>query len=276
MISSVSRRGVLAGCAGGGVLALAGCVSRSLDAEGTVTEEVDATDIAEVTVETTRGDIDIRGSETDTVSLEGRKQAADEDDLEDVSVDIDRDGDVLRLSVDADVDGLLSWLRARPRVDLELVVPRDLAALDLTSTNGDIDVQSVNSDVTAEVTNGDINLDLLTPGEVTADTTNGDVTLEVHSPADVTVGTTNGDVFVELTDDANVTVEATNGDVEIELPATAEPELVFETTNGDLDVQGLNAWSIDAGGSIETTVGAGTHRIAVETTNGDLLIRGRE
>lgn len=105
---------------------------------------------------------------------------------------------------------------------------------------------------------GEMNLQLTTPETLSA----------------VTVGTTNGDIAIDVEELADITVETTNGDVEIGLPATAEPELVFETTNGDLTVTGLDAESVDADGSVETTIGDGTHRIDVETTNGDLDIHG--
>lgn len=231
---SVSRRGVLGGCAAVVTAGLTGC-SGSLDAESTITREYDAADLSTVVVDATNGEIEIRGGERDTVAVEATKQAADEDALDDVTLDADRNGEALALTVDASGGGLLS-LDSTPRMDLVVSVPNSLT--------------------------------------VTAETTNGDVTLTLEGPESVRADTTNGDIEVALTGPADVTADTTNGDVSITVPADAEPVISFETTNGRFEATGLDAGSIEADGDIERTIGDGTHRLSVDTTNGDFSIQG--
>ncbi len=265
MTPSLRRRELLAGCAAAGTLALAGCLSSgSLDARESVPIEADAAAVEAVSITTEHGDIDTRGEPTETVDIDARKRAVDEGELDDVTVETERRDGQLSLVSEVDTDGgLLSGFDPAPRLTVDTVVPgrRDATAtldrLEWVTTNGDITAESVGGEVTAETTNGDVELDRLVPERVTVDTTNGDVT-------------------VDLRDTADVVVDTTNGDVELDVPSDAEPELVFDTTNGDVTVEGLDAGGVDTDGSVETTVGAGTHRIEVTTTNGDLDIRARE
>ncbi len=76
----LSRRSVLGACVVAGTACLAGCTSSgSLAGETTVTREYDGAELSEFTVETTKGDIDIREQQRETVRFEAMKQAADED-----------------------------------------------------------------------------------------------------------------------------------------------------------------------------------------------------
>lgn len=265
MTPSLRRRELLAGCAGAATLALAGCLSSgSLDASESVSLEADAAAVDAVSVTTENGDIYTRGEPTETVDIDARKRAADEGDLDDVTVETEQRGGELSLVSEVDSDGgLLPGFDPTPRLTVDLVVPgrgtetETPDRLEWVTTNGDITAESVGGEVTAEATNGDVELDRLTAASVTVDTTNGDVT-------------------VDMVDTADVVVDTTNGDVELNVPSEAEPELVFDTTNGGVTVEGLDAERVDTDGSTETTIGAGTHRIEVTTTNGDLDIRGRE
>lgn len=230
----MSRRSLLGACAVAGTVCLAGCSSGSLDAETTVTREYNGADISEFAVEAVNGDIDIREEQRETVNVEATKRAEDEDALDDITLREDRVGESLSLTVDSD-DGLLS-LDPTPRMDLVLAVPEGLS-------------------IRAETTNGDIEIRTRTAESISADTTNGDITLSLAKPSDIQANTTNGDVSITL-------------------PATAEPSISFETTNGEFEASGLDAGSIEADSGIDQTIGNGTYRIRVDTTNGDLRIQG--
>ena len=250
----LSRRRLLGGCAAAGAVGLAGCSSRSLAAETTVTEEYDASEIATLAIDVPNGTIDITGEQRQTVGVEATKQAVDEDALDRLTLQDERSEDSLSLAVDSGDSGLLS-LGPAPRMDLSLTVPPGLQ-LDAESTNGAITVDTAAADgITAEVTNGAVDIDTGGADSVTAETTNGDIALAVAEATDVQADTTNGNVSITL-------------------PATAEPSISYETTNGGFEASGLDAGSIEADAGVERTLGNGTHQLTVTTTNGDLTIRG--
>lgn len=252
----LSRRELLAGCATLGAAGLGGCLGGSLDETETVTQEHDGADIGRVGVATPDGEVELRGVERETIQVAGTKRAADEDALNDITLEAEHDGDTLSLTAEVDdSDGLLS-LEPSPRMDLAVEVPETRA-------------------VEAETTNGDVNCELPAPDAVGVRTTNGNVNCTAGDPGTVSARTVNGDISLFLDELADVTAETTNGDVTITVPASAEPEVSFETTNGSLDITGLDAASLDVDSTVETTIGDGTHRIAVETTNGDFRLQGR-
>ena len=232
------RRSLLGACGVAGSACLAGCTSSgSLAAETTLTREYDGAQISEFTVETINGDIDIREEQRETVSVEATKHAADEDALKDVTLVEDRTGERLSLTVESNDSGLLSFGTA-PRMDLVLVVPGRLS-------------------ITTETTNGTIDIGSRTAESLSAESTNGDIVLSVANSSDIQATTTNGNVSITL-------------------PATAEPSVSFETTNGEVATSGLEAGSIESDSEINQTIGNGTHRISVDTTNGDLKIQGED
>ncbi len=233
-----TRRRVIAGGASAVAAGLAGCLGGENDTEETVTDEIAADDIDRLSVETTNGEIRVHGEERDTVTLTARKQAQDEDTLDEVAVDIVQSGQTLNVVADdGGNSGLAALLEPDPVVDLELAVPLSLATVEADTTNGDIQCNNLESSISAE--------------------------------------TTNGDVATELNDAEDIQAETTNGDIEVSVPPTIEAKLSLETTNGALDVRRLDGYEVDSESSVETTLGAGTHEIDCETTNGDVTVQGR-
>lgn len=232
-----TRRRVIAGGATAVVAGLAGCVGGENDVEETVTDERQAEDIEQLSVENTNGRVDVRGSDRETISITGRKRAPDEDRLGEVAIETTETDQTLTVAVSDDGGGILVNLGPTPAVDLEIEVPASLADVDAETTNGGVTVRGVDSAIAAE-------------------TTNGDVTAALNEPE-------------------NVVAETTNGDIELTVPSTIEAELSLDTTNGSLDIHELESYETTSESSIEATVGAGTHRIECETTNGDVTVRGR-
>lgn len=232
-----TRRRVIAGGASAVAAGLAGCLGGENDTEETVTDEIAADDIDRLSVETTNGEIRVHGEERDTVTLTARKQGQDEDDLDDVTVETERTGQTLNIVADDGKSGLAALFGPEPEVDLELAVPLSLATVEADTTNGDIQCNNLESSISAE--------------------------------------TTNGDVATELNDAEDIQAETTNGDIEVSVPPTIEAKLSLETTNGALDVRRLDGYEVDSESSVEATLGAGTHEIDCETTNGDVTVQGR-
>ncbi|PSP18385.1 hypothetical protein BRC62_03270 [Halobacteriales archaeon QH_10_67_13] len=191
-----------------------------------------------IVVETPNGDVDLRSTDG-PISVTGTKRATDAADLTNVTLTMSRDGDTLELAVEID-EGLFSF-GTSPRMDLEVAIP-ELAAVE-------------------------------------ADTTNGEITCDLSSVTTVAATATNGNIDCAIEGAEDVTAETINGDVDVTLPAGAEPALAFDAVSGGLSVTGLEAGSVESGSilgaSVETTIGAGTTRVEVETVNGDATIRGR-
>lgn len=233
---TLTRRNAIAGGATAVVAGLVGCVSSENDAEETVVDEQQAEDIERLSVEVRNGNIRVRSSERDTVSLTGQKRAPNAGRLDDVTVETEQTGQTLTVSV-LDGGGPLTHLGPTPEVDIEVDVPASLTAVEVDTTNGDIVLQEAEAVVAAEATKGDI-------------------TAEIDEPEDVSA-------------------ETTNGDVELTVPSTIEPELSLDTTHGSLDIDGLQGYETTTDTSLEATLGSGTCRIECETVNGDVAVQGR-
>lgn len=234
---------------------LAGCLSGELSAEETVTERRDAAEVTSLSVEVVNGEVSVLGEERGTVEIRGQKRTADEDDLDDVYLETNREGPELTVTVEDDTsDGLLSF-GPDPETDLELTVPDSLASVTAETTNGDVAVDQLDSDVTLETTNGDI----------VAQDLGGAVTAE----------STNGTVYLELAESHNVSVETTNGDIDLTLPPSIPARFSLDTTNGEVSVTDLDGLTVDGKSTVEAELGDVAHRIDCETTNGDVAVRGR-
>ncbi len=231
-----SRRQLLAGIATAGIVGTAGCATQSQPATDTITRTFDSTDLSTVVVESPDGAIDVTDSETPTVRVEGHKQAPDESTLGDITVDTARQQNRLYLATKQPTSGLQLLSSSPPHMDLTVALP-DEVAVEAASTNGPI---------TGEV---------VTTRHIQATTTNGPIDLTLASTADIIAKTTNGGVTLTL-------------------PATAEPTIDFRTTNGTIEITGLDTERISTNSDLTTTVGAGTHDISITTTNGDVTIRG--
>jgi hypothetical protein len=145
---------------------------------------------------------------------------------------------------------LNSWGQS-VEVRYEVQVPAGVKLV-LESTNGNIDVADVKSPATLETVNGRINARGLT-GAVKASTVNGGIDVALAA----------------VTED--VSFETTNGGVTVRLPADAKASLVGRTTNGGVNVQGLQVEELERSRRrLEARLNGGGSRIEAETTNGGI------
>ncbi len=148
-------------------------------------------------------------------------------------------------------------LNRSKRVDFAVRAPR-WANITLKSTNGEIDVKGVGGMFRADTTNGSIVAAGLSGG-ADVETTNGGVRLDMAAIGErgVRCSTTNGSITLSLPRDgkASVTARITNGSI-------TSPDLNLTTT--EQSRRRLNA-----------TLGGGGPRVELETTNGDIQIKGR-
>lgn len=229
------RRHLLRGCVISGVVGLTGCVSSQLNAREKITQEYDSSDVSGVAIGVDNGEIDVHNKERERIRVKGRKLATDEESLGDIWLESERDGDLLELTFEDNFNERFLSVGERFRVDVTVCIPDPLS--------------------------------------IDAENTNGDLEIKAGGPGDVTASTRNGNIDIALRGLVDVTVETTNGDIDVTLPATAEPDLSYKMTNGDVTVSSLKADCFKTESSIQTTIGDGTHRIVVRTTNSDLNVQ---
>ena len=87
-----------------------------------------------------------------------------------------------------------------------------------------------------------------------------------------------GDIDLDIAKlDGDLRLESSSGEISVALPADAGFELAADTSSGDTEVEFpmTVSGSLDNRGAVSGTVGAGTHRLSVDTSSGDIRIRRR-
>jgi DUF4097 and DUF4098 domain-containing protein YvlB len=263
----------------GAVLALASACGGPISA--IATEDHTFTNVGSnprVVVSSFNGKIDVRTANTNEITArvekEGRGWSHDdaEDNLDDVSVAFENDGNTYRVTVR--VLGHSKDWDHDSGADVELVVPAG-TALDLTTDNGDISSTGTNAPVNARSTNGAIDI---TGGQGAMDlrTTNGAITARPSGAAFASLSTTNGRIAFtgSLLPGVN-DFESTNGDITIALPSSSQFEFDASTTNGDAVCEfSYSTIGSSSGSSLRGTVGADSDvQVRARSTNGDVRIR---
>jgi len=91
---------------------------------------------------------------------------------------------------------------------------------------------------------------------------------------DVRADTTNGDIDITVADgDGDLTAESTNGAVTVRAPPSLDATVSLSTTNGAVSLEGFDDSEATSEDSIEVTLGDGTRRLRVDTTNGDVVVQ---
>jgi hypothetical protein len=129
--------------------------------------------------------------------------------------------------------------------------------VDASTTNGSLSVTGVTSEVVAHTTNGDVRAES-SGGPVSARTTNGNVTARMR----------------ELGDARDLDFSTTNGSVVVEVPSSLGAEVDMSTTNGSVS----SDFSMTLSGRINprrlrATIGDGSRRLRMHTTNGNVELR---
>ena len=267
-----TRRRLLGACTVGLSVVSAGCAgAMSFGDERTGFDRELSTDAGRVTVETDNGDARVRRTDADAVQVRGTKETGSAfTDLDDLTVETTRDGDHLRISADASGDSFLDL--GGGSISLDVDVPENIAVKAVSARNGYVTATDVAGDARLESANG----------EATARDVDGFVSLASASGAISARGvagldgaeTTNGDVTVEIPAiDGDVSVSSMNGDVIAALAPDLDATVVASASNGNLNTDELPLDAGDRGKtSLRGTLGDGTHELAIETTNGNVLL----
>jgi DUF4097 and DUF4098 domain-containing protein YvlB len=182
------------------------------------------------------------------VGAETRRKA--EDHLDDLDVDVSRDGSRLWIETDQP-----RFTRGREyTVDYTIYLPVDLEVF-IEHTNGEIYAENLENYLSIDHTNGSIELREMT--------------------ADLHIDLVNGSIVAdtELRPDGTVEIETTNGDIDIAIPQTTSAELDAQVTNGRIFLTNLGV-SADQNTKVLTTLGDGDGLIDLRTVNGTIRVTG--
>lgn len=87
-----------------------------------------------------------------------------------------------------------------------------------------------------------------------------------------------GDINLDIARlDGDLRLESSSGDIIVELPADASFEFAADSSSGKIDVEFpmTVSGSLDNRDEVSGTVGAGTHRVSVDTSSGSIEVRRR-
>ncbi len=221
-----------------------------------------------VKVGNTNGAVEVEAWDRDEVRVQAVKtvRAGTEQRIADamkrleIQVDASADRVAVRTGRADDGGGFLSWLfgnHVDASVSYTVSVPR-AAKVEIETVNGKLRVHGVSGAVDAETTNGSVQLTDLR-GAVVASTINGAVQVELSA----------------MPPGASMRLETTNGGIHVTVPREARLSIDAETTNGGIDISGLEA-SIGRHSRrhVEAEVNGGGARVRLSTTNGGIRISG--
>ncbi|MDK9700997.1 MAG: DUF4097 family beta strand repeat-containing protein [bacterium] len=273
------------------LLTLAG----SLWAKSTVKEkfhqEVSGAGIAEFHLSNVNGSVDMEASSSDMVIIDAFKEVKgpDEDECQKILKELTIDVKNSENRISVKTKQMKNLFRYNYSVTYKVKVParmrlevgttngnvtciKNEGGADIESTNGTLEFIECKGELFGGTTNGNIDVRNCS-GKVEAETTNGSVIVKGDIRS-VKSSTTNGNVEIDCNPDANgkVIAETTNGSIELSLPKTASAHVTAETSNGKIDVDGFTLQLNKKRTSAIGTIGSGTGKIELETTNGGIDI----
>ncbi|MFB6074698.1 MAG: DUF4097 family beta strand repeat-containing protein [Haloarculaceae archaeon] len=261
----MDRRAYLAALGASAAGALAGCsVSLGNRVTRSGTRTFDPPDAIAVT--TTNGGLTVTGADVDDVTVDYRITGPSRAAVDATSVVGARDGG--RLSIElarGDAAGV-----QRTGAHLDVTCPGGTALVGADTSNGAIEVEGVAGDPVLSTSNGRIEARSI-GGTVTADTSNGSITVR-DVGALGGAATSNGGIDVDVPAvDGDVSVDTSNGNVSAALAPDLSVTVTASTTNGSVDVSGLQFSSVSTGNErFAGTLGAGEHALSFGTSNGSI------
>jgi lia operon protein LiaG len=210
----------------------------------------------------------------------------------------DKNGELLEISLERKDER--KWMLGFFSGDLilEIGIPQSYGgSLKVDTSSGDVEIRDQNlSELSVQTSSGDLRLNSIQASTIAMESSSGDLTGESLNAGHATMSSSSGEIrvrglrggvsaesssgdislrFGEL--DGNVEVESSSGDVGLFLTETAAFQVEAKASSGDVDC----AYAVTLSGAdreirknrLSGTVGAGTHRVSVKTSSGDITIR---
>ncbi len=232
------------------------------DVTATLEETRPLTARGEVVVDNINGPVRVETWDQPEVRLVAVKSARTEADLAALEIQIDSTETRFGVkSVYGDKDG--SWLKKftnTGEVRYTLTVPHTATLRRIETMNGPIEIANAHGRVTAKSMNGRVEARGLRD-EAQLSSVNGGVEAS----------------FDSVVPRQDIVLETVNGGIVLHLPAEAGVELTASTVNGSITndfgpAPRSERW---IGEKLETTIGDGSARVRLKTTNGAVVIRRR-
>ncbi len=180
------------------------------------------------------------------------------------------------VSADVNLSGVAGRSLGVDSVSGKLRLDSTAKDVELDTVSGNIDLTGTADHANLETVSGNIRARGL-GGQIKFDTVSGDIDAEGGNYREVTAGTVSGDISLrgQPVDNARVDVQTMSGDVHLFLPADAPTRLRASSFSGSIrtDFGTVKEPDHGPGSSLETTNGAGTGQVKIETFSGDIEIR---
>jgi hypothetical protein len=248
---------------GVGLAALAGCglhFSPNVEAKEDWTRRYTLTSGGSFEVRETNGRVQVRGGDGDAVEVTATKIGRGIDDTAArqalARIEIREEVSPASIVLDSTAkSGGPSFGESRT-VNYVVTLPRR-SQLTIKTTNGEIGVENVAGRVTVTTTNGSIRASGL-ESETKVAATNGEVVLE----------------FARL--GGGVTCETTNGTISVTVPRNAAADVSMRVTNGEIGHSNLDLKvKEETRRRLDAAIGGGGPEVKLETTNGEIQLRGK-
>lgn len=208
--------------------------------------------VTELVVESQNGDITLIGSDADEIMIEARYKAQSAGKLEQLSTDIDQEGDKLV------VRARFSSTKIRESIHYQVTLPHSLL-VEAKTSNGNLEASDLSEEVRLNTSNGRIT--------VTAD----------KGPKALTARTSNGSITVSAAPETGYyNLRTSNGSLRVRLPESMGISLSAKTSNGSINL-GSGQWSFDGGklskNQVEAKRGDGAFELFVTTSNGSITLQ---
>jgi lia operon protein LiaG len=261
-------------------------------------ETLDLNGTKQIDVRTSSTDVHIMAGESDTVQmwLHGTVYTGESDAVPELEAE--QKGDMLEIALKRK-DGR-KWVLGFFSSDLilEIQVPKHYrGALIVHTSSGDVEINDqILSELSVETSSGTMQLRDIQATTIVMDSSSGDQTVEgmkaersnlTSSSGEIRVRDLEGGVKAKSSSGditlrysrftSDLEVRSSSGDVGLYLTETAEFRVEARASSGDIDCAYPVTLS-DADGEMHKnrlygTVGAGTHRVSVKTSSGDITIR---
>lgn len=235
-------------------------------------------DIKRVVIEARAGDLVVRGGESRDVTVDGKACASSKELLEEVKLEIRRDGDTVYLrTVMPDLSAVFFGFNRYAYLDVTVAVPKT-ATVTIDDSSGDMEVSDVqgasitdsSGDQTVQRIAGDVD-DADSSGEIRISDVGGGLRLK-DSSGDIDVNGVQGDVVVTVDSSGDLDIRKVTGGVHILSDSSGDMRIedvkrdviVDEDSSGGIHVQDVGGnftVGSDGSGGIDYQRVAGSVRV---------------
>jgi DUF4097 and DUF4098 domain-containing protein YvlB len=214
------------------------------------TERYETTPDSQIIVETTSGDVQLRGHDASYVLVQASKEAQ-----------VEQDGDTLRI-------------KSKPggSSDLRITVPQP-CKLSVHLASGDVQLRDVGGEIEIRTMSGDVDA-WDGSGVVHIHTVSGDATLRAAHLTELSIQTVSGDSLVEgsLAEGGRYQVRSVSGDLRLGLEEGQACTVAMISLSGDLVCDVEHQATGKERGSQRVVIGDGGPTVEVRTTSGDVRV----